>query len=68
MRQVRLLILVVVAAWSVTAFGQGSVTVFEGARVIVGDARPPIENASFVVTALSCEQSSTTGTNRRLSA
>jgi len=33
----------------VTAFGQGSVTVFEGARVIVGDARPPIENASFVV-------------------
>jgi len=49
MRQVRLLILVVVAAWSVTAFGQGSVTVFEGARVIVGDARPPIENASFVV-------------------
>jgi len=49
MRQVRLLILVVVAAWSVTALGQGSVTVFEGARVIVGDARPPIENASFVV-------------------
>jgi len=49
MRQVRLLILVVVAAWSVTAFGQGSVTVFEGARVIVGDARPSIENASFVV-------------------
>ena len=49
MRQVRLLILGVVAAWSVTAFGQGSVTVFEGARVIVGDARPPIENASFVV-------------------
>ncbi|HEU4938777.1 MAG TPA: amidohydrolase family protein, partial [Vicinamibacterales bacterium] len=26
-----------------------SVTVFEGARVIVGDGRPPIENASFVV-------------------
>ena len=25
-------------------------TVFEGARVIVGDARAPIENASFVVT------------------
>ncbi len=52
MRQLRLLVLVVVAAWSVTAFGQspaGSVTVFEGARVIVGDARPPIENASFVV-------------------
>jgi imidazolonepropionase-like amidohydrolase len=36
----------------VTAFGQspaGSVTVFEGARVIVGNARPPIDNASFVV-------------------
>jgi len=26
-----------------------SVTVFEGARVIVGDGRPPIDNASFVV-------------------
>ena len=25
------------------------VTVFEGARVIVGDGRPPIDNASFVV-------------------
>jgi len=52
MRQLRLLVLIVVAAWSVTAFGQspaGSVTVFEGARVIVGNARPPIDNASFVV-------------------
>jgi len=27
----------------------GGVTVFEGARVIIGDGRPPIENASFVV-------------------
>ena len=27
----------------------GSVTVFEGARVIVGDGRAPIENAAFVV-------------------
>ena len=27
----------------------GAVTVFEGARVIVGDGRAPIENASFVV-------------------
>ena len=26
-----------------------SVTVFEGSRVIVGDGRPPIDNASFVV-------------------
>jgi len=52
MRQLRLLVLIVVAAWSVTAFGQspaGSVTVFEGARVIVGNARPPIDNAAFVV-------------------
>ena len=52
MRHLRLLVLIVVAAWSVTAFGQspaGSVTVFEGARVIVGNARPPIDNASFVV-------------------
>jgi imidazolonepropionase-like amidohydrolase len=27
----------------------GGVTVFEGARVIVGDGRPPIENASLVI-------------------
>ena len=52
MRQIRLLVLIVVAVWSVTAFGQApaGVTVFEGARVIVGNASPPIENASFVVT------------------
>jgi imidazolonepropionase-like amidohydrolase len=53
MRRVRLLVLMVVAAWSATALGQSpaaGTTVFEGARVIVGDARPPIENASFVVT------------------
>jgi len=52
MQRVRLLVLVVVAAWSVTALGQApapGVTVFEGARVIVGDARAPIENASFIV-------------------
>ena len=49
MRRLRFLVLTVVAAWSATAFGQSSATVFEGARVIVGDARPPIENASFVV-------------------
>ena len=48
----RLLALLVVAAWSVTALGQApapAVTVFEGARVIVGDNRRPIENASFIV-------------------
>ncbi len=52
MRRVKLLVLVVVAAWSVTALGQSpaGTTVFEGARVIVGDTRAPIENASFVVT------------------
>jgi imidazolonepropionase-like amidohydrolase len=44
---------VAIAIWSVTGLGQTpptGVTVFEGARVIVGDARPPIENAAFVVT------------------
>jgi imidazolonepropionase-like amidohydrolase len=52
MRRVRLLALVIVAAWSAQALGQApaaGTTVFEGARVIVGDTRPPIENASFVV-------------------
>jgi imidazolonepropionase-like amidohydrolase len=49
--RVRLLIAAVFAALSVTASGQApaTVTVFEGARVIVGDGRVPIENASFVV-------------------
>jgi len=49
MPRLRFLVLAVVAAWSATASGQSSTTVFEGARVIVGDARPPLENASFVV-------------------
>src|SRR3954453_136668 len=46
------LALFVVAASAVTAFAQAPPTgakVFEGARVIVGDARAAIENASFVV-------------------
>src|SRR2546425_11237980 len=45
-------VLVVVAAWSMTVLGQAptpAVTVFEGVRVVVGDGRTPIENASFVV-------------------
>jgi imidazolonepropionase-like amidohydrolase len=45
-------LLLVAAAWSATMFAQAppaAVTVFEGARVIIGDGRPPIENASFVV-------------------
>ena len=51
MRRLGLLVLAVVAAWSVTALGQSptGTTVFEGGRVIVGDTRAPIENASFVV-------------------
>ena len=49
MPRLRFFVLAVVAAWSATASGQSSTTVFEGARVIVGDARPPLENASFVV-------------------
>jgi imidazolonepropionase-like amidohydrolase len=47
-----LLIPAVLAVLSVTAYGQApatGVTVFEGARVIVGDGRAPIENASVVV-------------------
>ena len=43
----------VVASYSVSAFQQRpaatNVTVFEGARVLVGDGRPPIENATFIV-------------------
>jgi imidazolonepropionase-like amidohydrolase len=51
-QRLRFLALAVVAVWSVAVFGQApaaSVTVFEGARVIVGDGRAPIENASFIV-------------------
>ena len=43
---------VVAAAWSATAPAQSpasAVTVFEGARIITGDGRTPLENASFVV-------------------
>jgi len=52
MQRLKWLGLFVAAVWSATVFGQApaaGVTVFEGARVIVGDGRPPIENASFVV-------------------
>jgi imidazolonepropionase-like amidohydrolase len=51
MQRVKCLVVMAVAL-SATVIGQapsGGVTVFEGARVIVGDARPAIENASFVV-------------------
>ena len=48
-----LLVLAVISAWSVPTLGQApaaGVTIFEGARLIVGDGRAPIENAAFVVT------------------
>ena len=38
--------------WTIPTLGQtpaGGVTIFEGARVIVGDGSAPIENAAFVV-------------------
>src|SRR4249920_1021350 len=52
MRRLKWVGLFVAAVWSATVFGQApaaGVIVFEGARVIVGDGRPPIENASLVV-------------------
>ncbi len=45
-----LLCLLIVAVLVKTAGGQApAATVFEGARLVVGDGRPPIENATFVV-------------------
>jgi len=42
--------LFVAAAFSTSGTGQApQVTVYEGARLIVGDARPPVENAAFIV-------------------
>ena len=50
MKKLALLIPAAFAALSVAVLGQApGVTVYEGARVIVGTARAPIENASFVV-------------------
>jgi imidazolonepropionase-like amidohydrolase len=51
MPRLKLLVPALLAVLSVAASGQtpATVTVFEGARVIVGDGRAPIENASFVV-------------------
>jgi hypothetical protein len=37
-----LIALLVAAAWPIANVAQTSVTVFEGARVIVGDGRAPI--------------------------
>ena len=43
--------LIVAAAWSleVRAQNAGGATLFEGARLIVGDASAPIENSAFLV-------------------
>ena len=42
--------LFVLTIWSVSSQAQApTVTVFEGARVIVGDGRPPVQNATLVV-------------------
>jgi len=42
--------LLLLSAWSISSLAQApAVTVFEGARVIVGDGRAPIENAAIVV-------------------
>jgi len=55
MNRVKLLVLAavaVIAAWSASMLAQApaGVIAFEGARVIVGDGRAPIENATFIVT------------------
>ncbi|HEX5109942.1 MAG TPA: amidohydrolase family protein [Vicinamibacterales bacterium] len=44
-----LFVLLVVSAWSISNRAQTAMTVFEGARVIVGDGRAAIENATIVV-------------------
>jgi imidazolonepropionase-like amidohydrolase len=50
MYRLRLLALAVIATTCVTILAQApAVTVFEGARIIVGDGRAPIENATFIV-------------------
>jgi len=49
MHRVKFLVLAA-ALSSISVLGQApTVTVFEGARVIVGDGRAPIENATFIV-------------------
>jgi imidazolonepropionase-like amidohydrolase len=50
MYRMKLLVLAAIAAASVVIFAQTpAVTVYEGARVIIGDGRAPIENATFIV-------------------
>src|SRR6266568_759599 len=50
MHRAKFLVLAAVALSSISFLGPApTVTVFEGARVIVGDGRAPIENATFIV-------------------
>ena len=50
MYRMRLLVLAALAATGAVLFAQTpTVTVFEGARVIIGDGRAPIDNATFIV-------------------
>src|SRR5215831_17576925 len=50
MYRMKLLVLAAVAATSVAILGQTpTATVFEGVRVIIGDGRAPIENATLIV-------------------
>ena len=52
MHRISTLLLLAVTALAATAAAQApatGVTAFEGARVIIGDGRPPIENATFLV-------------------
>ena len=51
MHRATLLVLAAIAAASAAILAQApTVTVFEGARLIAGDGRAPIDNATFVVT------------------
>src|SRR5256712_3520558 len=50
MYRMKLCVLVAIVTASAAIFAQApTVTVFEGARIIVGDGRAPIENATFIV-------------------
>ena len=50
MYRLKLLVLIVIAATLTTVLAQTpKVTVFDGARVIIGDGRAPIENATIIV-------------------
>src|SRR5215470_6584727 len=50
MYRMKLFVLAAIVATSAAMLAQTpAVTVFEGARVIIGDGRAPIENATFIV-------------------